>query len=75
MLNIIKLLIPTGQTKEISELESWTVAWEVKTGWTDATKKMQKVFIKKDEAKEFEENLKNSANFIGAWIRTDFYKN
>lgn len=74
-MNLFKLLIPKDKAQTVTEFESWTVSWKVKTGWSDDTKQMTKVFIKDDEAKEFEKQLVESANFIGCWIQTSRYKN
>jgi hypothetical protein len=75
MLNFLKIKIPSGDTKEITEIESWTVKWGVKTGWSNDTKISHKVFVNKPEAEEFEKSLKEAANLIGAWIKTELYKN
>lgn len=59
----------------VTELESWTVTWYVKTGWMDNTKRQAKVFIKNDEAKEFKRQLEEQAKFIGCWIITEISRN
>jgi hypothetical protein len=74
-MNLLKLLIPKEKIQTVTELESWTVTWYVKTGWSDATKRQAKVFIKLDDAKEFERQLNEQAKFIGCWISTDLSKN
>lgn len=74
-MNLFKLFIPKENQQIVTELESWTVTWEYKTGWSDATKIKTKVFIKKEDALEFEKQLIESAKFIGCWLYTDSYKN
>ena len=74
-MNLFKILIPKEKAQEITEMESFSVTWWVKTGWSDDTKRSAKVFIDKDEAKEFEKQLKESAKFIGAWIETELKRN
>lgn len=42
-MNILKLFIPKEKMQVIEELESWTVTWYVKTGWSnDYSKKVLK---------------------------------
>lgn len=74
-MNLLKLLIPKDKAQEITELESYSVTWYVKTGWSDATKRMAKMFVKKEDAVEFEKQLNESARFIGCWITTRLSKN
>ncbi len=70
-----EITIPKDNAQIITELESWTIEWKVKTGWSNDTKVSHKCFINELEAKEFEKQLKESAKFINAWIETNFYKN
>lgn len=74
-MKLLKILIPKSVTQEVTEIESFTVTWYVKSGWSDNTVRQAKVFIKKEEAKEFEKQLNESADFIGCWIRTEFKRN
>jgi hypothetical protein len=74
-MNIFKLFIPKEKAQVVTELESWTVSWETKTGWSGNTNKKSKVFIKQADAKEFEKQLNESADFIGCWISTDLIRN
>lgn len=74
-MNLFKLFIPKEKMQTVTELESWTVTWYVKTGWTDNTRRQAKVFIKKEDAKEFERQLLEQAKFIGCWISTDLTTN
>ena len=73
--NIFKIKIPKDHAQEVTELESWTVQWHIKTGWGDNVAKYHKSFIDEKEAKEFRKQLKESAGFIKAYIYTDMYKN
>lgn len=75
IMNLFKILIPKEKAQEVTELESYTVTWYVKTGWSDSTRRQAKVFIKKEDAKEFEKQLNESAKFIGCWISTDLSRN
>jgi hypothetical protein len=74
-MNLFKLFIPKEKMQTVTELESWTVTWYVKTGWSDSTRRQAKVFIKKEDAKEFERQLREQAKFIGCWISTDLTTN
>lgn len=74
-MNLLKLFIPKEKAQTVTELESWTVTWYVKTGWSDDTKRQAKVFINESEALEFKKQLKESAKFIGCWINIDLDKN
>jgi hypothetical protein len=74
-MNLFKILIPKEKAQEITEMESFSVTWWVKTGWSDDTERMAKVFINKAEAKEFRKQLRESAKFIGAWIETELKRN
>lgn len=75
-MNILKKLwLPKEKVQQVTELESWTVTWYVKTGWSNDTKRMAKVFIKYQEAQEFKRQLEEQAKFIGCWISTDLEKN
>ena len=76
MRNIFKLLIPSGETKGISELESWTVSWNIATSrrWGDA-KYFNKCFIIEKEANDFKKALEDAALFVKTPIWTDIVKN
>jgi hypothetical protein len=75
MFNLFKVKIPKDNAQEITELESWSVTWYVKTGWGNDTLRSAKSFIKDEDAKEFEKQLKESAKFINAWISVERKKN
>lgn len=68
-------LIPKDHVQEVTELESFTVKWSVKTGWSDDVKVYHKCIINEIDAKEFKKQLEESAKFIGAWIRVEMYRN
>lgn len=74
-MKLFKIFMPKEKMQTATELESWTVTWYVKTGWGNDTKRQAKVFIKNDEAKEFERQLNEQARFIGCWISTDLSRN
>ena len=67
--------MPKENVQTATEVESWTVNWRVKTGWSGDTESRSKVFINYDEAEEFERQLKKQAKFIGCWISTSLYRN
>lgn len=73
--NLIKRLISTHDSQEVTELESWVVTWEVRSGWSGVTDKHHKVFINKSDAIAFDTSLNQSAKFINAWISTSIKKN
>lgn len=67
--------MPKEKMQTATELESWTVTWYVKTGWSNDTNRQSKVFIKNEEAKEYERQLNEQAKFIGCWISTELIRN
>ena len=75
-MNIFKIFIPKENLQEVSELESWTVSWEIATSvkWGDPVIKY-KCFVNEDEAVEFKKQLEKSAKFIGTPIYTKMYQN
>jgi hypothetical protein len=75
MLKLFKTKIPKENVQEITEMESFTVTWEVLNGWSGKTDSYHKVIINENDAKEFEKQLKESAKFIKCWIRTNVYRN
>jgi hypothetical protein len=74
-MNIKNLFIPKEKAQKVSELESWTIWWEVKTGWSNATERYYKSFIIESEADEFKNQLRESAKFINAYICVGKNKN
>jgi hypothetical protein len=74
-MNVFKIFMPKEKMQTATELESWSVTWWVKTGWSDQTKRQAKVFIKEDDAKEFRRQLNEQATFIGCWISTELTRN
>ena len=69
-----KFLIPKDKAQEVTILESWTLKWEIQgNGYNTVTQ--HKSFIDKDDANEFEKQLKSSAKFLGAWVETKITKN
>lgn len=72
MIGILKKLkLPTGETKEVDALESWTVSWRARTGdfsgdWETKTE----VFIDEQAAKDFAKQLENAKLFLrDTWSR------
>ena len=75
IMNIFKLFIPKEKMQVVEELESWSVTWYVRTGWSNNTKRKAKTFIKIEDAKEFKRQLEEQARFIGCWISVDLDRN
>jgi len=76
MLNkLFKRKIPLDNAQEVTELQSYSVTWWVKTGWSDDSKRQAKVFISIDDAKEYEKQLKESAKFLGCWVSIELSEN
>jgi hypothetical protein len=74
-MNLFKKLIPKEDIQEVTELESWTLKWEIQ-GHDYGDRIVQyKCFIKHNEASEYEKQLKSSANFLGTWVDTRITKN
>ena len=74
-MNIFKILIPKEKAQEVTELESWTLKWEIQANGYDRVKVQHKSFIKKEDAKEFKKQLKSSADFLGTWVETKITRN
>lgn len=75
-MNLLQLLIPSNKRQTVTEVESWTVEWRVLDKWgTSEGKAYNKAFISHSEAIEFERQVKSSADFIKAWVRTSLRKN
>ena len=74
-MNIFKLFIPKQNVQTVEEVESYTVTWRTKKGWSDLENVYHKVFIHAHDAHEFRKQLEASAKFIGAWISTDLKRN
>lgn len=75
MKNIFKLKIPTNEQQTLDELESFTVMWKVRADIFKEWYIYHKVFTCTLEASEFEKQLRASADFIRAEIKTEKYKN
>jgi hypothetical protein len=74
-MNVFKLFIPKEKVQVVEELESWSVTWYVKTGWSDETKRQAKTFIKIEDAKEFKRQLEEQSKFIGCWLSVVLERN
>lgn len=74
-MKLFKIFMPKEKMQTAIELESWTVTWYVKTGWSNDTKRQAKVFIKIEDAKEFKRQLEVQSEFIGCWIDTNISRN
>jgi hypothetical protein len=60
-----KLFAPTGETKELIAMENWSVRWYSRSGpfYTD-TRKECEIFISKEDAEHFAEQLKAAFKLI-----------
>ncbi len=74
-MNFFKLFLPKENQQVVTELESWTVSWGVSVEGSYDYSRYSKVFIKIEEAQEFERQLKEQAKFVGCCIKTKLYKN
>ncbi len=74
-MKLFKIFIPKENAQEVEELESFTVSWGVNEGWSGKLDTYSKVFIKKEDAKEFKKQLKESAKFINAYIQIELITN
>jgi hypothetical protein len=68
-MKILKFLIPTGDKKEIKEVESFTVSWITFGRILDNEKIHNKVFVDESEAKEFKDNLIAAAEFLQLYLK------
>lgn len=75
MFNLLKLVIPSGTTKEIPEVESFTVTWQVYTGWSGEVQVKHKVFISENDAREFKAQLVAAAKLLDSWLGIKINKN
>lgn len=72
MIGILKkIMLPTGETKKVDGLESWTVSWRARTGEYSGEWTMKhEVFVDKDVADDFANQLKESSKFLrDTWSR------
>lgn len=74
-MKLFEFFIPKEKQQKVTILQSWSVTWWVKTGWSNQTERFAKSFIKHADAKEFEKQLTESAKFIGCWISTELSEN
>ena len=74
-MNIFKIFIPKDKAQQVTELESWTLRWEIQANGYSAVHVNHKSFIKENDAKEFEKQLKSSAEFLGTWVKTKISRN
>lgn len=82
MRNIFKFKIPSGSTKEVECIESWTVKFvtaKSKHGYHCGdllylTPKY-KCFTSKEDAKLFQQQIESAANLIETHIDTELYSN
>ena len=70
-----KILIPKDKAQEVTELESYTIRWEIQANGYTSVHVQHKSFIEKEDAIEFEKQLKSSADFLGTWVKTNINKN
>ena len=74
-MNLFKILIPKDNAQEVTEVESYTVK-QCTQGLTYSSEIVNhKSFINKVDAKEYEKQLKEAANFLKVWVSTKVYKN
>ena len=70
-----KISIPKENAQTITELESYTVNWQYKTGWSDSVANQFKVLASKEDAEEFVKQLQEAAKLIGCYIKTSISQN
>ena len=75
MWNIFKTKIPTGQTREVDELESWTVSWKSTPNNWDFSSTYNKVFVKNQDALHFKQSLEDAANLLKINVKASITKN
>jgi small nuclear ribonucleoprotein (snRNP)-like protein len=63
-MKLIETLIPSKLKQKVSEVESWTLKWEI------GNKKHYKVFIKKEDLNEYWETLRECAKFLNIHLNT-----
>lgn len=74
-MKIFKRSIPKEDAQEVTELQSWTLKWEIQGDMYKTRETFFKTFINLAEAKEYEKQLKSSADFLKAWVETYIYEN
>jgi hypothetical protein len=70
-----KIEIPKDNAQTVEVVQSFTVSWQIKTGWGGDVKTYHKVFVSKTDANEFVKQLEESAKFINCWIKTNLIEN
>lgn len=74
-MKLFKTKIPKEDAQEVTELQSWTLKWEIQGDMYDTVKTFFKTFITLAEAKEYEKQLKSSSDLLRAWVKTSIYQN
>ena len=74
-MKLFKRLIPKENAQEVTELQSWTLKWEIQGDTYMEVKTFFKTFITVEEAKEYEKQLKSSSDLLRAWVKTSIYQN
>lgn len=75
MFNLFKEKIPKEDQQEVTVLQSWTLEWRIQDNGYDSYKVFYKSFIESEDAKEYEKQLKESAKFLGTWVKTKIREN
>jgi hypothetical protein len=68
-MKLIETLIPSKLRQKVSEVESWTLEWEI------ANKKNYKVFIKKEDLNEYWDALWACAKFLKIPLEAHVFNN
>jgi hypothetical protein len=66
MLKILKMLIPSGETKEIEGIETWIVSWTKRIGeFNGDMRQCFQAFTTEDDAKALKKSLDHAHKLIG----------
>jgi hypothetical protein len=74
-MKLFKTKIPKEDAQEVTELQSWTLKWEIQGDMYHTVKTFFKTFITLAEAKEYEKQLKVASDLLRAWVETSIYQN
>jgi hypothetical protein len=74
-MNTFKILIPKDNAQTVTELESYTLEWRIQGEMYRSEVVKHKSFINKNDAEMYEKQLKESAKFLGTWVKTNIYRN
>lgn len=64
-MNLLKMLIPSGEKKEVDVVETWEVRWISRRGrWHTDTQEEVEIFVDEQAAKDFKKALQDAFKLL-----------